>query len=185
VRDAEVEQLGRRARGLVGHDHVLRLDVAVDHAAGVGMGERVGERHADAQHVAVAQLTLALEHRERPPAHELGHEEALVALDPGVEDGHDARVVEPGGRQRLALRAFGNRPGRRHGFDRHGPVEPFVPGREDRAEPTGAQPCPEPVPTQHEAAANGGRKLLRGVHPEALRRRRAGPCRRCRRTGCY
>ena len=103
--------------------------------------ERVGQRQADAQHVAVAQLAVALEHRQRAAAHELGDQEALAALLAGVEHGHDARVVEPRGRQRLALCALGHRPGRRHGLDRHGPVESFVARREDRAEPTGAQPC--------------------------------------------
>ena len=46
VRNAEVRQLrGPASRaGRVGHDHVLRLDVAVDHAPLVGVGERVGQR---------------------------------------------------------------------------------------------------------------------------------------------
>ena len=44
---------------------------------------------------------------------------------------------------------------------------------------------PEPVTPQDERAADCGLKLLRGVHPEALRRPRAGTFPRCRRTGWY
>ena len=109
VRDAEVGQLRRRARGArpVGDDHVLRLDVAVDDAAPVRVLERVGQREADAQDVAVRQLAGRRERVERAPAHELGDEVAGLGVLAGVEHGDDARVVEPRGGERLARRALG------------------------------------------------------------------------------
>ena len=55
----------------VGHDHVAGLDVAMDDAAAVSMGQGVAQRDADAQHVAVGELALAHQLGERAPAHEL------------------------------------------------------------------------------------------------------------------
>ncbi len=82
----------------------------MDDAAVVGVIERVGEREADPQHVAVAERAVALERRQRAAAHELGDQVPLAVLLAGVEDRHDARVVEPRRRQRLALRTLGHRP---------------------------------------------------------------------------
>ena len=110
VRDAEVGQLRRRARGAraVGDDHVLRLDVAVDDAAAVGVLERVGRARARpaARRGPTARRRPASA-VERAPAHQLGDEVARLAVLAGVEDGDDARVVEPRGGQRLARRALG------------------------------------------------------------------------------
>ena len=69
MRHAEVGQLGEsRARGGLGeHHHVLRLHVAVDHAARVRVLERLAERDPDARDVAV---------RDRARMHELGKRSA-------------------------------------------------------------------------------------------------------------
>ena len=59
-RDAEVGEL-RDARAVVrpsGTMTLPRLDVAVDDAAAVGVRERVAQRDADPQHVAVGQRAL-------------------------------------------------------------------------------------------------------------------------------
>ena len=93
----------------VGDDHVLRLDVAVDHAALVRVGERVGQREPDADDVAVRQLPVALELGERAALDQLGDEEARAVLLAGVEQRHDRVVVEPGDGARLALGAVGRR----------------------------------------------------------------------------
>ncbi len=95
---------------VVGDDHVLRLDVAVDDAAVVGVRQRVGEREADAQHVAVAERALGLEHVERAAADQLGHEVAAAGILAGVEHGHDPRVVQARRGQRLAAAALGAGP---------------------------------------------------------------------------
>jgi hypothetical protein len=183
VRDAEVQELGRGAR--VGRgvrdDHVLGLDVPVDDATLVCVAERVGEREADAQDVPVAERAAPLQRRKRAAAHQLGDEEALAAGLAGIEHRDDPGMVESRGGERLAPAALGHRPVRRDGLHRHRPVEPHVVRREHRPEAAGAQPPAEPVAAQHEA----GFALLRGVHPEALRRSPPGPCPRSRRGGWY
>ena len=55
--DAEVHQLGARL-AVLGDDDVLRLDVAVDDAAGVGVVERLAEVGADLADLAVAERAL-------------------------------------------------------------------------------------------------------------------------------
>ena len=172
VGDAEVGQLGRHVR-LVGHDHVLRLDVAVDHAALVGVAERLGEREADAQDVAVAERAVALQHVERAAAHQLGDQVATVAIVAGVVDRHDPRVVEARRGQRLALRALGRRPVGGNQLQRHVPVEPLVVRRVDGPEAARPQPRAEPVAAGDERAARD----LGDVHPDPLRRARPGPFR--------
>ena len=166
VGDAEVGQLRRRAaRGrAVGHDHVLRLDVAVDDAALVGVVERVGEREADAQHVAVRQLAGRLELGERAALHQLGDEVAAAVLLARVEQRDDRVVVEPRDGAGLALRALGRGPAGRDDLDRHGAAEALVAGGVDRAEAAGAEARAEPV------APHGERRARR---PAAGRRRRA------------
>ena len=96
----------RREVGDVRDDHVLRLDVAVDDAALVGVRERVGEREADPQHVAVRQLVGGLELRERAALDQLGDEVAVAVLLAGVEQRDDRVVVEPRHGAGLALGAL-------------------------------------------------------------------------------
>ena len=78
---AEVCELGRREQRLrqlrsvlrgVRHEHVLRLDVAVDDPARVGMRERGGERSADLQDLLVRERLLGDQPRERVAVDELG-----------------------------------------------------------------------------------------------------------------
>ena len=91
--------------GCVGHEHVAGLDVAVDDAAAVGVGQRVAQRDADAQHVAVGQRAVAHELGERAPAHELGDEVDGLVVAPGLVQGDDPRVRQARRRERLALGA--------------------------------------------------------------------------------
>ena len=58
--DAEVHQLGARL-AVLGDEDVLRLDVAVDDAARVGVVERLAEIGADLADLAVAERALAAE----------------------------------------------------------------------------------------------------------------------------
>ena len=90
---AEVGELGEpRPRGGVGHDHhVLRLDVAVDHPARVGVLERVAERDADARHVAVRDRLRARQLGKGSAPNELGHQVDVVLVGGQLVHGDDAR----------------------------------------------------------------------------------------------
>jgi hypothetical protein len=160
MRDAEVRQLGRRAGRArpVGDDHVLRLDVAMDDAALVRVLERVGEREADTQHVAVGELAVGGEAIERAARDQLRDEEARAGVLPGVEDGDDPGVVQASGGQRLARRPLGDEVTARGAEDdlhRDGPVEPLVVAGVHGPEAAGAQAGPQPVAAHHERRPGG------------------------------
>ena len=184
VGDAEVGQLrGAAARaGLVGHDHVLRLDVAVDHAAVVRVGQRVGEREPDPDDVAVGQRGVGLELGQRAPLDELGDEVPAAVLLAGVEERDDALVVEPGDGDGLALGAF--RVGAVGGHDLDGDRAPeaLVAGGVDGPEATGAEARSEPVAAHRQAGLGDRRQLFRGRHPTSFHAREAPPSRCIR--GC-
>jgi hypothetical protein len=201
VGDAEVGELCRDPRSRMiaplfvtaahpRHDHVLRLDVAVDDPALAGVGQRVGERQADPQHVAVRQRSRRGQAVECLAGDQLRDEVARLAVLAGVEDGHDPGMVEPRRGQRLAARALVGAATTGDDLDGDVPAQALVTSREDSPEPAGPQPPAEPVAAEHEAAtgrAPGGRQLRGGVHLDLLRRGRADPCRRDawrRRRGC-
>ena len=62
----EVGELGGRAAGRLvrRHDHVLRLDVAMHHAALVRVLESVGEHRTDRQQGAIGDPAAAIERSE-------------------------------------------------------------------------------------------------------------------------
>ena len=47
--DAEVGDLGKPGAAVAGHEDVFRLDVAVDHAFGVGRAEAFGDLAGDGE----------------------------------------------------------------------------------------------------------------------------------------
>ena len=113
-RAAEVGELrdGRRSRsaldaaraaGIGGRNqHVLRLDVAVDHPARVGVHERVGERDPDFEHLLVAERLGCDQLREGVAVHQLGDQVEGVVLGAGLVQGDDRGMREAGGGERLA-----------------------------------------------------------------------------------
>ena len=147
----------------------------MDHAALVGVRERVGEREPDPQHVAVRQLAGGLELRERAALDQLGDEVAAAVLLAGVEQRDDRVVVEPRDRARLALRALRRRPVAGDHLDRDGAAEALVARRVDRAEAAGAEPRAQAVAAHGEPGLGDRRQLLRGGHsaPRSTRARRA------------
>ena len=176
VGDAEVRQLGgaaARARA-VGHDHVLRLDVAVDHAALVGVVERVGEREPDPQHVAVRELARRLELRQRAPLDQLGDQVAAAVLLAGVEQRHDRVVVQPGDGARLALGALRRRPVAGDDLDRDGTSQELVVARVDGAEAAGAETRAQAVATHRQPGLCDRRQLLGRVHCQTVLPRARG-----------
>ena len=91
--------------GPLGHHDVRGLDVAVDDAARVRVVERVAQRRADPQDVAVGERAVLDEVRERAAADQLGHEVDGVLVAAGLVQRHDPRMLEPRRRERLALGA--------------------------------------------------------------------------------
>jgi hypothetical protein len=85
----------RRALAVEPEQHALRADVAVDHAALVGGGQRVRQLVRDGDHGARGHgLGGAEERPQRRPLDQLGHDEQLVAGERGAEHAPDVRVVE-------------------------------------------------------------------------------------------
>ena len=75
----------------------------MDHPARVRVLERLAERDPDARHVAVGDRARVHAARRGCGPDQLGHEVDLVLVGGQLVDGDDARVVQPGGRARLAL----------------------------------------------------------------------------------
>ena len=106
ARAAEVGQL----RGLGGllaavrYQHVLGLDVAVDDATGVGVGECAAEGDADLEHLAVGEAALGDQAPQRAALDELGDQEHRAVADARLVQGHYRGVGQAGADERLAHR---------------------------------------------------------------------------------
>ena len=99
--DAEVEQLERPVH-LVDHD-VGRLDVAVDDARLVRVGEAVAQLLGELQLADDAQRHAGADHLgERVPLDVLHGDEGLLVVNTDVEDHHDVRVSKAGDGSRFA-----------------------------------------------------------------------------------
>ena len=163
--DAEVRQLGhgRPVVRPVGHDHVARFDVAMDDAAAVGVGQRVGQGDTEAQHVAVGELAVAHELRQRAPAHELGDEVEGLVVATGLVEGDDPRMRQARRRARLPLGPCRHRVVV-HGdaLDRHGALEALVLGQPHHAEAARADLAHQPVAIEHASRVGAGAQVARG-----------------------
>ena len=137
----------------VRHQHVRRLDVAVDHALAVGVGERVAERDADLEDLPVGELALLEQRVERAAAHELGDQVGALVVDGGLVERHDRRVLEPRGGARLALEAGVDHALAREHLDGHVAVEALVAGRPDGAEGAAAEALGQAVAIHHQAGS--------------------------------
>ncbi len=150
VRDAEVGDL----RQVAGEQHVARLDITVHDAAGVRGGEAPGDVVGDRQHLVDAQRAVCDAVLERRPIDE-GHRQVSPALLLArLVDGAHARVVERGGRLRLAEET---RPGLRlrgqggpEELQRDEPLQPHVLRLVDDAHPAAAERPDDAVPAGEE-----------------------------------
>ncbi len=93
-RDAEVGQHGAP----VVEEHVVRLDVAVDHALAVGVVEPFRDLARDPDRIADRELGLALEPFPERFALHVGHDEEDRVLDPaGIVQRQDVGMLQVGG----------------------------------------------------------------------------------------
>ena len=153
---------------LVGDHDVARLDVAVDHAAGVRMGQRLAQRRADHHDVAVRQRPLGQQLPERRAADELGDEVARLLVGAGLVERDDARMAEARGGLRLALGALGIAVVERNALERDRAVQALVMGEPDRPEAARAEPAHQAVAAEQELGLAG-----RSAHGVRMRHRLA------------
>ena len=135
--DAEVHQLGPRLP-VLGDLHVLRLDVAVDDAARVGVVERLAEVGADLADLAVAERAVVGEPGQGRALDQLGDEQGVAVLLAHLVEGDDAGVVEPRRRLGLAQHPPPGLAALLDRLDRDRALEAAVPGLVDDAEAAAA-----------------------------------------------
>ena len=105
VCDAEVHQLDARQLTVGAEDHdVLGLEIAVNDAAGVSVGEGVEDLEADGEEMLSCRRALA-PGRELLPGYQFHDEEVEPIGPPEVPELRDVGVVEAGGRAGLAEEA--------------------------------------------------------------------------------
>ncbi len=116
-------------------EHVLRLDVAVDHAVLVGEGQGIEHLAKDSRCVADRHRSLAGQARaERLAAYERHHVVQVPVGHARRQDRHDVRMLEAGDDLDLPPEAVAADPGgrlAREHLDDHVAVERHVPGHED------------------------------------------------------
>jgi hypothetical protein len=142
VGDAEVGD--QRAAGAGLQQDVVRLDVAVDDAAAVRVGERPGDLAQHARGVGRRKGTARAEPLAERLAGDVAHdEEDEAARRADAMDGDDVRVREPGGGARLAheavARGGGAGEGRREHLEGDVAVELHVAREVDDAHPAAAE----------------------------------------------
>ena len=152
VGDAEVHQLRPRLPFALalGHLHVLRLDVAVDDAARVGVVERLAEVGADLADLAVGKLAGVGEPGQGRALDQLGDEQGIAVLLPHLIEGDDAGVVEPGRSLGLAQNPPSRLPPLLDRLDRDRALEAAVPGLIDNAEAAAADAALDQEAVEHE-----------------------------------
>jgi hypothetical protein len=135
-------------------DDVLGLDVPVDHAASVAVGQRVQQLAGPVQHLGLRQGPVGGDQvGQAVPLHELHHQVGVAAFLKEVADAHQVGMAQLGqdGGLLMELAAegiqhLGGQPGLGgHLFDGYGDVEAIVPGPVDGAHSTLPQQGHDPI----------------------------------------
>jgi thiopeptide-type bacteriocin biosynthesis protein len=115
--------------------HVRRLEVAVDHAAAVRVGDRVGDRGDDReQRDALVEAAVVEPRVQRGPAEQLHDvERPAILVAPEVVDRHDRRVLEARHQVGLAHQASCRARGLERQLDRDDAVELAIERDDDPA----------------------------------------------------
>jgi len=153
VRQGEAEIDEHRPAAL-GEDDVRRLEVAVDDAACVGVGEGVGHLGGHARGLGRARRRGLRPLGQAGTGEQFGHDEAVRAGDGHVVDGDDAGVAQLREGAGLAQQLVGVGGAGAGGLDRHAPAEPPV----ERLV-HGPEPAPPDRPFQGETVAERGGKI--------------------------
>ena len=143
--DAEVGDDGVAV--LVDQD-VRGLDVAMDHAGAVGVGQSRRDLPQDRAHDGQREPAGPLDHLiERAAAHVPHHEVVQPLAVAHRVDRHDVRVVQPGDGDRLLAEALGHPVAQqhrgRHHLDRDLTVEREIVGQEDRCHSASSELGPD------------------------------------------
>ena len=157
-------------------EDVVRLEVAVHDAGGVGRGQALAGAAIDVEHLAPAALRAGQPAAQGLPGHELHRHEDLVAVRADVEDSDHVRMRQLGQRVGLAQdAAVAGGAGRvAHELERHLAVEAVVVGRVHHAHAAGADLVEQDVAVDGRAARQrpgrallaAGRQIVRYVrHP--------------------
>ena len=119
--------------GAVADDHVLGLDVAVDHAVLMGVGECLAQLGAELGDVAVRELAVGRQLVERGALDQLADEVSAAVALPQLVQRHDAGMVEPRRRLGLAQHPPSGAPAGLDHLDRDGALETLVEAAVDGA----------------------------------------------------
>ena len=129
-------------RPVIADENVPGLDVAVQDAFRVRVGEAVAHLADDPRRPFRRQPPLADDNLETPPGHKFHHEVRLAALVAEIIHRHDVRMVQPRHRLRFACEPFEKFgvPGQfpREDFQGHQPIERNLACPIDRAHSAGA-----------------------------------------------
>jgi hypothetical protein len=167
---------------VVADEHVAGLEVAVDHAGGVGGGESVAGGDERGDDLTPRSWRVAEPGAEGLAVDELHGEEHAMVDGADVVDRDDVGVGEPGEGLGLAEHAgltAGVAGARQHDLEGDAAIELGVVGGVDHAHAAGAERIEQDVAAEHGALGEGG---LRGSSPRAARRP-AGDGRRRLRLG--
>ena len=142
-RDSEVHQLRAPSGPRIGpHDHVVRLQVSVDHAAPMGMSEGGADVGPELGDLAVRQLARARELRQRRALDQLRDQDRPAVLRAQLVQRDDARVVQARRRLGLAQHALGV--GAHDLLDGDLALEALVEGAVDGAHASRSHPLEDP-----------------------------------------